>query len=158
MSELKLTSAGFAHNQPIPKKYSSEANDLAPPLQWEGAPVEAKSFALTCDDPDAPVGTFAHWVLYGIPASITALPEALPKTETVPTLGGAKQGINDFGRIGWGGPCPPRGHGVHHYHFKLYALETELNLPPKATKRKLEEAMKGHILVQAELVGTYERK
>jgi hypothetical protein len=158
MNEFKLTSSAFGANQPIPKKYSSEANDVSPPLTWQGAPPGTQSYALLCDDPDAPIGTFTHWVLYGLPANATSLPEGVAKTDTVLALGGAKQGMNDFGRIGWGGPCPPRGHGVHHYHFTLYALDIEPGLAPRATKRKLEEALKGHILAQAELVGTYERK
>ncbi len=120
--------------------------------------METKSFALLCDDPDAPVGTFTHWVLYGVPANTSALAEGIAKSDTIVVLGGAKQGMNDFGRIGWGGPCPPRGHGVHHYHFTLYALDTELVLPPRATRRRLEDAMEGHVLAQAKLVGTYERK
>jgi Raf kinase inhibitor-like YbhB/YbcL family protein len=158
MSEFKLSSAAFAANQPIPKKYSSEANDVSPPLQWDGAPPGTKSFVLICDDPDAPVGTFTHWVLYGVPGSASALPEGIAKQEVVVAVGGARQGVNDFGRIGWGGPCPPRGHGAHHYHFKLYALDSGLDLPPKAMQAKIEAEMKGHVLAQAELVGTYERK
>lgn len=158
MTTMKLSSPAFGHGQPIPRKFSSEANDLSPSLQWEGAPPGTRSLVLLCDDPDAPMGAFTHWVLYGLPAETSALPGAVAKTEVVPDLGGAKQGVNDFGRIGWGGPCPPRGHGVHHYHFKLYALDNDPGLPPRATKKKVEDAMKGHILAQAELVGTYERK
>jgi len=158
MTEFKLSSKEFGASQPIPKRYSSEAKDHSPPLQWEGAPKETKCFALICEDPDAPMGTFVHWVLFGLPSTATGLPENVSKTETVPSLGGVKQGMNDFGRIGYGGPCPPRGHGVHHYHFRLHALDAELNLHPRATKKQVEDAMSGHILAQAELVGTYERK
>ena len=158
MTEFKLICKEFGPNQPIPKKYSSEAKDHSPPLRWEGAPRETKTFALICDDPDAPVGTFTHWVLYGLSADKTELPENVAKSEIVPALGGIKQGMNDFGRAGYGGPCPPRGHGPHHYHFKLYALDAEINLLPRATKKQLEDAMQGHILAQAELVGIYERR
>jgi Raf kinase inhibitor-like YbhB/YbcL family protein len=99
-----------------------------------------------------------HWVIYDIPAKTTELPENVAKTDTVAALGGAKHGVNDFGRVGYGGPMPPRGHGVHHYHFRLYALDTELKLAPRARRQQLETAMKGRILAQTELVGTYERK
>ncbi len=158
MAAFQLSSPAFGHDQPIPRKYSSEASDVSPPLQWEGAPAGTKCYALICDDPDAPVGTFTHWVLYGIPAGTTALPEGVAKTDSVASLGGVKQGMNDFGRVGWGGPCPPRGHGAHHYHFKLCALDREPDLAPRATKAKLEDLIRGHVLAQAELVGTYERR
>ena len=161
MRELKLESPAFAHNGPMAAKYTGDDKDLSPPLKWEGAPAGTKSFALICDDPDAQSVAnkiWVHWVLWGLPPKTTALPESIAKTETLPTLGGAKQGMTDFGRVGYGGPLPPRGHGVHHYFFKLYALDTELELKPKATKAQLEAAIKGHILGQAELIGTYERK
>ncbi len=158
MTRFTLTSSNFQHNQPIPAKHSCEGQDLSPTLKWDGVPSATKSFALICDDPDAPVGSWVHWVIYGIPANTTELPESVAKTDTVAAQGNAKQGMNDFGRVGYGGPCPPRGHGAHHYHFRLYALDTELSLPTRATRRQLESAMKGHILAQAELVGTYERK
>jgi Raf kinase inhibitor-like YbhB/YbcL family protein len=157
MADFKLSSPSFGHNQPIPAKFSCEGQDVSPALKWEGAPPATKSFALICDDPDAPVGTWVHWVIWGIPAKATELPENVAKTETVAALDGAKQGENSWPKIGYGGPCPPRGHGVHHYHFRLYALDTALALQPRATKKQLEEAMKGHILAQIELVGTYQR-
>jgi hypothetical protein len=152
--KMQLTSPAFAQGQPIPKKYTCEGPDLSPPLKWSSAPEGTKSFALICDDPDAPVGTWVHWVIYNIPASATELQEGVPKAETV--LGGAKQGMNDFKRIGYGGPCPPPGN-PHRYFFKLYALDTELNLKTGATKGDLVEAMQGHILAEAQLVGTYKR-
>ena len=158
MTQFTLSSPGFRHNQPIPVKHSCEGADVSPALKWEGAPVGTKNFALICDDPDAPSGSWVHWVIYGIPASTTALPENVAKTDTIAALGNAKQGVNDSGKVGYGGPCPPRGHGVHHYHFRLHALDTDLNLAPRVTRRQLEAAMKGHILAQAELIGTYERK
>ena len=161
MSPLTLTSSAFAANQPIPKQYTGEGPDISPALKWDGAPAGTKSLALICDDPDAlsvAGRVWVHWVLYGVPAKTTVLPENVAKTDTVDSLGGAKQGMTDFGRVGYGGPMPPRGHGVHHYHFKLYALDGELNLAPRATKSQLEDAMHGHILAQTELIGTYQRK
>lgn len=112
---------------------------------------------MICDDPDAPGGTWIHWVIYGIPANATSLPENVAKTDTVAELGGAKQGVNSYGTVGYGGPQPPRGHGVHHYHFRLYALDTELNLAPRVKRQQLDAAMKGHIIGETELVGTYQR-
>ncbi len=153
---MKLTSPSFQHQQPIPAKHTGEGADVSPALKWEGAPSATKSFALICDDPDAPGGTWVHWVIYNIPAGTTELPEGVAKSDTV--LGGARQGVNDFGRVGYGGPMPPRGHGKHRYFFKLYALKSALELPARATKAQLEAAMKGQILAQAELVGTYERR
>ncbi len=158
MAEFRLSSPGFRHNQPVPAKFTCDGHDVSPPLRWEGAPAGTKSFALICDDPDAPGGTWVHWVIWGIPATATGLPENVSKTESVPALGGAKHGENSWPRLGYGGPCPPPGHGVHHYHFKVYALDAEPALKPRATKQQLEEAMRGHILAMAELVGTYQRK
>ena len=157
MAQFSLTSPSFRNGQPIPAKHSCEGADASPALKWEVAPSGTKSFALITDDPDAPGGTFVHWVIYGIPSDRTELPENVAKTETVAAFGNAKQGASSFGQVGYGGPCPPKGHGVHHYHFKLYALDTELNLAQRVTKSQLEAAMKGHILAQAELVGTYRR-
>ena len=157
---MKLTSTAFEANQPIPSKYTGEGPDVSPALKWEGAPAGTKSFALICDDPDAlsvAGRIWVHWVLYGIPANVTSLPENVAKTETVAALGGAKQGLTDFGKVGYGGPMPPRGHGIHHYHFKLYALDGKVNLKPGATKSALETAMKGHIVGQAELMGKFKR-
>lgn len=158
MAAFSLSSASFGHNQPIPAKHSCEGQDASPALKWEGAPSSAKSFALICDDPDAPGGSWVHWVVYGIPAARSELPENVAKADTASALGGAKQGVNSFGKVGYGGPCPPRGHGVHHYHFRLYALRTELNLAPRVTRAQLEDAIRGQIAAQTELVGTYQRK
>jgi hypothetical protein len=157
MPQLTLTSASFRNNQPMPAKCSCDGEDASPVLKWAGAPEGTKSFALICDDPDAPGGTWVHWVAYAIPGTTSELPESVAKADTVSALGGLKQGMNDFGRVGYGGPCPPRGHGVHHYHFRLYVLDAELNLAPRVTRIQLYAAMKGHILVQTELVGTYQR-
>ena len=146
----------FKPSETIPAKYTCDGADVSPDLTWESAPSETKSFALICDDPDAPGGTFTHWVLYGLDATITALPENLPKKEETDSPK-CKQGTNDFGKVGYGGPCPPRG-SIHRYFFKLYAVDADIQLSPKAKKRELETAIKGHILAQAELIGTYQRR
>ena len=157
VAQFTLSSPSFRNNQPMPAKHSCEGEDASPELKWEGAPAGTKSFALIADDPDAPGGSWVHLVMYGVPANATQLPEKVAKTDTVAALTGVKQGMNDFGKPGYGGPCPPRGHGIHHYHFRLYALDAELNVAPRVTRKQLEAAMKGHILAQAELVGTYQR-
>ena len=158
MAGFKLSSTSFRHNQPVPAKFTCEGQDVSPALKWENAPAGTKSFALICDDPDAPAGTWVHWVIWGIPATATGLPENVAKTESVPALGAA-QGENSWPRLGYSGPCPPPGHGVHHYHFKVYALDMEKPaLQPRATKQQLEEGMRGHVLAMAELVGTYQRQ
>ena len=154
-AQMKLTSPSFENQQPVPTKHTGEGADASPALKWEGAPSSTKSFALICDDPDAPGGTWVHWVIYNLPAGTTELPEGVAKSDTA---AGARQGVNDFGKVGYGGPMPPRGHGKHRYFFKLYALKSALDLKPRATKKQLEDAMKGQILAQAEWVGTYERK
>lgn len=163
MAEFKLISPSFGQNQPIPAKHTCEGQDASPALKWEGAPSNTKSFALICDDPDAPGGSWVHWVIYGIPATTTELPENVAKSDTVgggstQLTTGAKQGVNDFGKVGYGGPMPPRGHGVHHYHFRLYALNADPKLAPRVTRQQLDQAIRGQIVWQTELVGTYERK
>ena len=153
---MKITSTSFAAGQPIPAKFTCTGEDVSPALQWAGAPAGTKSFALICDDPDAlsvAGKVWVHWVVWNIPATATNLAEDASKADAK-----LPQGLTDFGRTGYGGPCPPPKHGVHHYHFKLYALDAELTLPAKATKKQLEEAMKGHVLAQAEVLGTFERK
>ena len=152
---IQLTSSAFAEGAPIPEKYTCDGEDISPLLKWSNAPKGTKSLALICDDPDAPIGTWVHWVLYDIPPAVTELPEGVPTTEALPS--GAKQGINDFKRLGYGGPCPPRG-SAHRYFFTLYALDTELQLEPGATKKDLVRAMEGHILAEGRLMGTYKRK
>ncbi|MGD0061432.1 MAG: YbhB/YbcL family Raf kinase inhibitor-like protein [Verrucomicrobiia bacterium] len=157
VAQFTFSSPSFRNKQPMPAKHSCEGEDASPALKWEGAPAGTKSFALIADDPDAPGGTWVHWVAYAIPASATELPESIAQTDTIAAPAGLKQGMNDFGRVGYGGPCPPRGHGVHHYYFRLYALDAELNLAPGVKRHQLDAAMKGHILAQTELVGTYQR-
>jgi hypothetical protein len=152
---LQFTSPAFVEGASIPAKHTCDGADLSPPLKWGKVPPGTKGLALICDDSDAPVGTWVHWVIYGLPASVTELPEGLPTTETLPS--GAKQGINDFRRIGYGGPCPPGGPS-HRYFFKLYALDMEINLPPKVTKQALLKAMEGHILAEGQLMGKYKRR
>jgi len=155
---LTITSTAFTEGQPIPKKYTGESEDVSPPLAWipqGGTPANIKSFALIADDPDAPMGTWVHWVLYDLPADAKGLPENVARTPTL--ADGAKQGITDFRRIGYGGPMPPPGK-PHRYFFKLYALNKMLNLKPGATKRDVEAAMKGHVLAEGQLMGTYQRK
>ncbi|MBI5092584.1 MAG: YbhB/YbcL family Raf kinase inhibitor-like protein [Candidatus Hydrogenedentes bacterium] len=151
---LELSSSAFKQAEYIPLKYTGDGADVSPPLKWSGAPDSAKSLALICDDPDAPMGTWVHWVLYAIPPATHELPEAVPKTERVP--GGMKQGVNSFGKVGYGGPAPPK-RSDHRYCFKLYALDTELPLDTRASKSDLEKAMKGHIIADTQLMGRYKR-
>jgi Raf kinase inhibitor-like YbhB/YbcL family protein len=149
-----LKSSAFSEGQAIPKKYTCEGPDVSVPLAWTDPPAGTKSFALIADDPDAPAGTWVHWVLYDLPLDARQLPEGIPKKETLQD--GSKQGKNDFGRIGYGGPCPPPGK-PHRYFFKLYAVDQKTNLPPGATKSQVLNAIKGHTLGEAPLMGTYKR-
>jgi Raf kinase inhibitor-like YbhB/YbcL family protein len=151
---MQLTSSAFEEGATIPKEFTGDGQDTSPPLQWGGAPEGVKSFALICDDPDAPRGTWVHWVLWSLPADQHELPAGVPAKPSRP--GGARQGKNDFGNPGYGGPAPPRGK-PHRYFFKLYALDTTLDLPEGATKQQLEQAMKGHILASGQLMGKYAR-
>lgn len=151
---FSLSSSAFRGGERIPKPYTCEGADFSPPLTWTEPPPDTKSFALIVDDPDAPVGTWVHWVLYNLPADARELPEHLPNDREL--TNGALQGMNDFRRPGYGGPCPPPGPS-HRYVFKLYALDTRLSLPPGASKAQLERAMEGHLLGQAQLIGRYQR-
>ena len=150
-----LKSPAFAEGSPIPRRYTCEGEDLSPPLEWEDPPAGTRAFALAVEDPDAPRGVFVHWVLYNLPGDARSLPEGVPARERLES--GALQGRNDFGRIGYGGPCPPRGHGTHRYFFTLYALDAPVDLPPGADLARLRRAMEGHILGQARVMGTYRR-
>lgn len=152
---MQLTSTAFTNNQPIPPQYTCAGKNISPPLKWTGAPAGTKSFVLICNDPDAPVGDWIHWVVYDLPGTTTELPEDVAKTQYI--VGNAKQGLNDFKHLGYGGPCPPGGK-PHHYIFRLYALDAILDLKPGAKKQDLEIAMARHILGQGELVGIYQRK
>ncbi len=140
--------------EPIPSKYTCDGADISPPLAWKNIQEAAQSIVLISDDPDAPVGTWVHWVCYDIPPTVDGLDEDIPATDILPV--GGQQGVNDFGRIGYGGPCPPG--GTHRYFFKVYALDTMLNLPAGKTKKEIEKAMKGHVLASGELIGVYSRK
>jgi Raf kinase inhibitor-like YbhB/YbcL family protein len=151
---LKITSSAFEAGGMIPAKYTCDAENMSPPLSWGGAPEKTKSFALICDDPDAPAGTWVHWVVYNIPESSKELLENIQNDKKL--TDGTLQGTNDFGKTGYGGPCPPS--GTHRYFFKLYALDAMLTIQGNATKSALLEAMKGHILAQGELIGKYSRK
>jgi Raf kinase inhibitor-like YbhB/YbcL family protein len=152
---MMLTSSAFQSGQAIPAKHTCEGADISPPLRWNGVPAGAKSFALICDDPDAPGGTWVHWVLYGLPATTAELTEKVPATEKLAS--GAKQGMNDFKRIGYSGPCPPPGK-PHRYYLRLYALDAELELKARATKQDVVRAMEGHVLAEGQLMGTCQRK
>jgi hypothetical protein len=156
---IDVTSSAFDANQTIPQKYTADGADVSPPLSLSNLPEGTEQLALIVDDPDAPRDTpFVHWVIYGIPGDVTALPEGIPADQRVPEPVKAIQGVNDFGNTGYGGPAPPQGHGVHHYHFKVYALNEKMNLEPGLSKQELLEKLQGdHILAQGELVGTYER-
>ncbi len=159
---ISMTSTAFEAGKPIPKEYTGEGQDLSPPLAWSNIPKETKELALICDDPDAPMGTGVHWVLYKIPAEATGLPEGLPRENILKTPAGAQQGVNSFGKMGYGGPMPPPGHGTHHYHFKLYALDKPVSAelrrwPPGVDKKALLAEIHDHVLDQGELMGTYQR-
>jgi len=150
---LSLSSSSFENGAMIPSKYTCDGEDISPPLKWESAPEGTKCFALISDDPDAPAGTWVHWVIYNIPAETNELKENYPKDAELPD--GTKQGTSDFGRIGYGGPCPPS--GVHRYYFKLYALDIVLDLASGASKADLLKAMENHIIEETQLMGKYSR-
>jgi Raf kinase inhibitor-like YbhB/YbcL family protein len=151
---LQISSSAFSEGQMIPKKFSCDGADVSPQLSWNEAPKAARSFVLILEDPDAPAGNWVHWVLYNLPAETRELREGVPKQEELDN--GALQGRNDFRKVGYGGPCPPPGK-PHRYYFKLYALDTKLNLNAGASKADAERAMKGHIVAQAQLMGRYSR-
>jgi hypothetical protein len=152
---ITLTSAAFDEGKLIPPKHTGQGDDVSPALQWTGVPAGVKSLALICDDPDAPAGTWVHWVIWNIPAEAAGLPEAVPQKAELKD--GSKQGMNDFRQTGYGGPMPPPGK-PHRYFFKVYALAIQPDLKPGATKDKLLDAMKGHILAEGLLMGTYQRR
>lgn len=149
-----LTTTGFRTGESIPRKYTGDGDDMSPPLSWSEPPEGVRSLALICDDPDAPRRTFTHWVLFNLPAETRGLSENIPTDKKL--ADGACQGTNDFPAIGYGGPAPPPGK-PHRYYFKLYALDQQLDLQAGATKEEVVAAMHGHILGQAELMGTYKR-
>ncbi len=151
---LKITSSAFENEGMIPSKYTCDGANISPPLKFDGIPENTKSIALICDDPDAPMGTFVHWVIYNLPPTTKELPEKFPDDETLPD--GTRQGTNDFGSTGYSGPCPPR--GIHRYFFKVYALDAKIDTVPVADKKHLLKAMEGHIIATGQLMGKYQRK
>ena len=154
---FSLTSSAFGLNERIPPKYTGEGADVSPPLAWGEPPAAAQTLALICDDPDAPRGTWDHWLIWNIPGSLRALPEGISKKDSPPEVAGAVQGSNSWPKVGYNGPLPPPGHGTHHYHFTLYALNKTLDLKPGANKKALLAAMKGHVLAEGKLTGIYSR-
>lgn len=153
-----LQSSAFESQESIPQVYTCEGDDLSPPLKWTGAPEETESLALIVDDPDAPGRTFTHWLLFNIPGALTELPRDLDvSTHFSNANAEPKEGKNDFGNVGYGGPCPPEGDGAHRYFFRLYALDRVLDLKRGATKKALKSELEGPVLAEAELVGTFQR-
>ncbi len=152
-TEMIITSSAFKEGEMIPSEYSCDGKNVSPQFSWSGAPENTKSFALISDDPDAPSGDWVHWVIFNIPGSVTELSENIPHDKILDN--GTKQGSNDFGKIGYGGPCPPG--GTHRYYFKLYALDVYLDKDAGITKKGLLDAMEGHILKESKLTGKYKR-
>lgn len=150
---MEILSSAFQEGGFISAKYTCDDINVSPPLEWSQVPEGTKSFALICDDPDAPMGTWVHWVMYNIPGATRTLTENIRPLETLDN--GAIQGTNDFRKIGYGGPCPPG--GIHRYYFKLYALDDMLSSPPGLTKKGLLDAMEGHIMAKGQLMGRYKR-
>jgi Raf kinase inhibitor-like YbhB/YbcL family protein len=153
--KIQLTSQAFTEGQPIPRKQAHDDQNISPALQWSGVPPAAKSLALICDDPDAPMGTWVHWVIYDLPPTETGLAEGIPPSPELPD--GARQGVNDFKTSGYGGPQPPPGK-PHRYFFKLYALDVKLELKPGLTKKELLPALAGHVLAEGQLMGTCQKQ
>lgn len=150
---IQVMSSAFEEGNAIPQKYACDGQDISPPLSWEAGPEGTRSIALIADDPDAPRGTFVHWVLYDLPGNARELPENTARDRTLPN--GAKQGVNSGGKIGYMGPCPPS--GTHRYFFKVYALDAMTNLPPGKNKADLLKTLEGHILAQGQIMGTYKK-
>ena len=151
---IEVRSSAFEDGDMIPARYTCDGQGVSPPLSWDSVPNSSKSLALVADDPDAPGGTFVHWVIYDLPPETRRLPEDVPKRQT--PSGGAEQGVNGARRIGYTGPCPPS--GTHRYFFKIYALDSRLDLGGGATGEKLFDAMQGHVLAEGQLMGTYQRR
>lgn len=158
---IKLSSSTFPDGGMIPKTFTCDGADRSPPLEWSGVPASARSLALICDDPDAPMGTWSHWVIFNLPPETKMLKEGIPPDESIALIEGsesptrARQGQNDFKKIGYGGPCPPG--GTHRYFFRLYALDSELKLTSPATRADVLRAIQGHILAEGRLMGRYQR-
>ncbi len=150
---MMVTSTVFVEGEALPMRYSCDGENISPPLAWSGVPAETKTFALLCDDPDAPHGTYVHWVLYNIPQTTLSLREGIPPQQTVPGVG--EQGQNSAGAFGYTGPCPPS--GTHRYYFTLYALDERLTLSGEVNAAAIRLAMQGHILAEGQLMGRYTR-
>ncbi len=152
---MRLTSTAFGHGKRIPERFTCDGDDRSPPLEWTDAPAQTRSFVLLCDDPDAPAGTFHHWAAYDIPPECTELSEGVSASGEVPF----KQGVNDFRRSGYGGPCPPRGHGDHRYHLRLLALSVNrLDVGKSPSCLEIELEARRHLIDEAVLVGLYQRQ
>ena len=149
-----VTTTAFQPGQPVPRVCTCDGEDRSPDLEWSEVPVQSRSFALVCDDPDAPRGTWVHWVLFNLPADAVQLAAGVPGKPELPS--GARQGVNSSGKIGYSGPCPPPGR-PHRYYFRLYALDTVLNVAAGASRADLDQAMATHVLAEATLMGTYGR-
>jgi Raf kinase inhibitor-like YbhB/YbcL family protein len=153
--DIEVTSAAFHEGETIPAQYTCDGDNVSPPLRWGRLPKDSQSLALICEDPDAPSGTFVHWLIFNLPPIVSDLPEAMPTYQDLEETG-AIQGRNDFNNIGYDGPCPPPGN-PHRYYFRLYALDTKLELTAGAKKREFMHALEGHILGEGHLMGTYQR-
>lgn len=150
---IKMKSTVFDEGEPIPTRYTCDGVDISPPLEWDVLPKNTESIALICEDPDAPGGLWTHWIIFNLPAGTRNLKEHVMEREVLDN--GAMQGLNDFGRIGYGGPCPPG--GTHRYYYKMYAMDIKLDLPPQTRRNELLEAIDGHILDQGQIMGVYTR-
>ena len=149
---FEISSPAFRHGRPIPRKYTCDRADVSPPLRWSGTPPGTKSFVVIAEDPDVPAGSWSQWVLYDLPADANGVPQGTPATGRLPN--GAGQGTNEFGKLGYTGPCPPPG-AVHHYYFRVYALDAATHLAPGASKATVYRVMRRHILRVSEVMGTY---
>jgi Raf kinase inhibitor-like YbhB/YbcL family protein len=156
---IEVMSRAFSTDQEVPKKYTADGDDVSPPLAWAGVPKAAKELVIVVVDPDAPKPQpFVHWMMYKIPASVSEIPEGLGKGERIHDPAGALQGRNSMGAVGYNGPSPPKGHGVHHYHFRVYAVDVVLDVKPGADRDALLKAIEGHVVGEGEVVGRYERR
>ena len=153
MGKIDVRSSAFGEGDRIPSDFTCDGADMSPPIEWSGVPANTQSFAVIADDPDSPSGDWVHWLVYNLPPSLTQLPAGISEGGSLPS--GGLHGRTDFGTLGYGGPCPPR--GTHHYFFKVYALDGMLQLKSGATKKELLKAMQEHVLAEGRLMGTYER-
>lgn len=156
MESLMISSKNFTEGQRLPVDFTCDGKDHSPQLSWDNVPSGVKSFSIICDDPDAPSKTWVHWIVFNIPSSVNEVPEGVLKSDL--NVMGALLGRNDFKRLEWGGACPPKGHGVHHYNFTVYALDTTLDLLEGASRAEIDQAMEGHIVTSGKLLGTYSRE